>query len=80
MFVVANTIALAGWLLLLLAPWVPKLADRVAGYGVPILLAAVYLLMLILSLPEAEGGFGSLEGVMAGFNAPGMALTGWLHF
>ena len=80
MFVVANTIALAGWFLLLLAPWIPKLADRVAGYGVPILLAAVYLFMLIVALPEAEGGFGSLEGVVAGLNAPSMVLTGWLHY
>lgn len=79
-FPVANAIAMAGWFLLLFSPWIPKLADRVAGYGIPILLAAVYLIMLIVSVPQAEGGFGSLEGVIAGFNLPAMALTGWLHY
>jgi len=79
-FPVVNTIAMVGWFMLLFAPWIPKLADRVAGYGIPILLAAVYLVMLVISLPEAEGGFGSLEGVIAGFNYPAMALTGWLHY
>jgi len=79
-FAVVNAIAMVGWFMLLFAPWIPKLADRVAGYGIPILLAAVYLVMLVISLPEAEGGFGSLEGVIAGFNYPAMALTGWLHY
>ena len=79
-FALVNLIALVGWFLLLFAPWIPKLADRVAGYGIPILLAAVYLVMLFVALTEAEGGFGSLEGVMAGFSYPGMALTGWLHY
>lgn len=79
-FPVVNAIAMVGWFLLLFAPWIPTLADRVAGYGIPILLAAFYLFMLIVSLPEAEGGFGSLEGVIAGFDYPAMALTGWLHY
>ena len=79
-FQIAQPIALAGWALLLLAPLIPKVADRVAGFAIPILLALVYAVMLIVYMPEGEGGFGSLPEVMKLFTVPGLAMVGWLHY
>jgi len=79
-FQIAQPIALAGWFMLLFAPLMPKLADRVAGYAIPILLALVYAVMLVVYMPEGEGGFGSLPEVMKLFTIPGLAMTGWLHY
>jgi len=80
LFPIANATALLGWLMLLAAPWLPRLADRVAGHFIPGVLAAVYLVALVLWMPGAEGGFGSLSAVVAGFAVPGVAMTGWLHY
>lgn len=79
-FELANPLALIGWLLLLFSPLVPKFSDRIGGYAIPITLALVYLVMLVVHAPNAEGGFGSLDGIIEGFAVPGMAMAGWLHY
>lgn len=79
-FEIANPLALVGWLLLLVSPWIPKFADRIGGYAIPVALAVVYLVMLVVHAPSAEGGFGSLDGIIEGFAVPGMAMAGWLHY
>jgi hypothetical protein len=79
-FELANPLALVGWLLLLFAPLMPRVADRVAGYGIPVALAVVYLFMLVVHAPSAEGDFSSLDGIIEGFGVPGIAMAGWLHY
>lgn len=79
-FQIAQPLALVGWLLLMLAPLVPIFADRVAGYGIPILLALVYIAMMVVHLPDSEGGFTSLPEVMKLFTVPGLVMAGWLHY
>jgi hypothetical protein len=79
-FEIAQPVALVGWLFLLFSPLMPRLADRIGGYGIPIALAVVYLVMLVVHSPGAEGGFGSLADVMALFTVPGLAMAGWLHY
>ena len=78
-FSVANGVAMGGWLALLLAPLAPALTNRVAALIAPGLLAAAYVLLLIASA-GAEGGFGSLAGVMRLFDDPLVMLAGWLHY
>jgi len=79
-FQIAQPLALVGWGLLLFAPLIPNLSDRVAGYGIPIVLALIYIAMMILYLPDSEGGFGSLPEVMQLFTVPGLVMAGWLHY
>lgn len=79
-FELANPLALVGWLLLVFSPLMPRTADRVAGYGIPVLLAIVYLVMLVVHAPSAEGDFTSLAGIIQGFAVPGIAMAGWLHY
>jgi len=80
LFSICNTIALAGWILLVFAPrwrWTSRLV--LAGV-IPLLLAAVYLVLIVTTFGKAEGGFGSLAEVMKLFTYPWVALGGWVHY
>ncbi len=69
------------WVLLAVSPhglWTRRLVH--SGL-VPAAWALVYTGALALGLGTAEGGsFFSLDGVMALFQAPLLALTGWVHY
>jgi hypothetical protein len=80
LFQLSGPVALAGWLALALAPLAPRLADIAAALVVPALLSAAYAALILVFWSGAEGGFGSLPAVMQLFDAPGVALAGWLHF
>ncbi|MEM1296121.1 MAG: ABA4-like family protein [Verrucomicrobiota bacterium] len=79
-FKAVNTIALLGWILLIASRWVKALRPMVYGAIVPVLLGIAYVVMIIVGMPKAEGGFDSLSGVMALFQDPRMVLAGWLHY
>jgi hypothetical protein len=79
-FSAANMFALAGWLALLLAPRARWANWQLAGLAIPALLAAVYVLLLAIHAPGAEGGFSSLAGVAALFRTEGVLLAGWVHY
>jgi hypothetical protein len=79
-FSAANSLAMAGWLVLLAAPrWRPG-NWWIAGIGIPGLLSALYAILLALHAPGAEGGFSSLAGVAALFRTEGVLLAGWVHY
>jgi hypothetical protein len=80
LFSAANTIAMTGWLALLVAPRTPLITWRIAGLALPGLLAALYAVLLALHAPGAEGGFSSLAGVAALFRTEGVLLAGWVHY
>lgn len=79
-FLIAQPLALAGWVLLLFAPLMPKFTDAVAGHAIPVVLAVIYIAMLVAHMPDSEGGFASLPEVMKLFTVPGLAMAGWLHY
>jgi hypothetical protein len=86
-FDLANATALAGWLVLLVSPFAPRLADWVGGFGVPVLLAVGYtglVVAAVVSASPAEGGadidFSSLDGVAALFAQREAVLVGWVHY
>jgi hypothetical protein len=79
-FSIANTLALIGWILLILAPrwkWTQKI---VVSGGVSLLLAIAYLILIVLFFGKAEGGFGSLAEVMKLFTNQWATLAGWIHY
>jgi hypothetical protein len=80
LFQIANPLALAGWLLLAASPWIPRLADAVAGYAIPLVLSLGYTALMLVHWAGAEGGYGSLADVMRLFEQTGIALAGWVHF
>jgi hypothetical protein len=79
-FKICNTVALASWIVLLAAPFAPRLVDRVAGLAVPLLLSIVYAGLVMAFWSRAEGGFGSLPDVMRLFTSREIALAGWVHY
>ncbi|MBA3440843.1 MAG: DUF4281 domain-containing protein [Pyrinomonadaceae bacterium] len=79
-FSACNALALVGWLLLILLPrWTWTMRLVLSGI-IPLLLAAVYLVLIILYFGRAEGGFGSLAEVAQLFRQPFLLLAGWIHY
>jgi hypothetical protein len=78
-FSLASTIAVVGWLLLIIVPRRP-LAVHVAGIFLPLLLAAMYLYFIAMHIRGAEGGFGSLADVATLFQTRELLLAGWIHY
>lgn len=75
-----NVAALAGWLALLASPTAPKLARRLSGLVIPLLLAVAYTGLVLAFWTRAEGGFGSLTDAMRLFTSREIALAGWIHY
>lgn len=80
LFTTANTLALAGWAALLAFPRRRLVTWWISGLGIPGLLSALYVALLAIHAPGAEGGFSSLAAVAALFATPGVLLAGWVHY
>jgi hypothetical protein len=79
-FTMANTIALIAWLLLIIAPRWFLTGKIVLSGAVSLLLSAAYLVLIVAFFGSAEGGFGSLAGVMRLFTNEWVVLAGWIHY
>lgn len=79
-FSVCNALALGGWLLLIFFPRWTWTARLVLSGAISLLLAAIYLILIILYFGRAEGGFGSLAEVSQLFKQPFVLLAGWIHY
>jgi hypothetical protein len=81
LFTIFNSAALAGWVLLLLAPRA-RVTRKLVHSGVfSLLFAAAYLAILGPRLElDAFKDFNSLAGVMRAFQNPWFMLAGWIHY
>jgi hypothetical protein len=78
-FSIVSGVAVVSWLLLIFLPrarWV----GAVAGTAVPMVFAAIYVLILVTTLGRGPGDFNSLAGVSALFSNPWVLLAGWIHY
>ncbi|MBX9700121.1 MAG: DUF4281 domain-containing protein [Acetobacteraceae bacterium] len=80
LFSTANLLAILGWAGLLALPFHRATNWWLAGVAIPTLLSALYLALLAIHAPGAEGGFSSLAGVAALFRTEGVLLAGWVHY
>lgn len=80
LFSIAGMIAMAGWLALLLSPWMPRWSDCIAGFLVPIVLSIGYTILLLFFPAPNGGGFGSLAEVKQLFSSSSAMMAGWVHF
>jgi hypothetical protein len=80
LFSLAGPVAMAGWLCLLASPFMPRLADLIAGLVIPALLAAAYAGLVLAFWSSAKGGFDSLDNVAALFETRELLLAGWIHY
>lgn len=79
-FQIANTTALAGWIVLLISPFIPNLADRISGLIIPALLSIAYTGLILAFFGSADGGFDTLDNVVKLFTVREMVLAGWIHY
>lgn len=79
-FKICNTLVLPQWLLMIIAPKWKVTQELINWRVIPFALALVYGFYIVTSWGQAEGGFGSLEGVMSLFKDERMVLAGWIHY
>ena len=83
LFRIASTIALAGWVILALAPLQRPLAVLAARLLAAVL-CGLYLAVLVHALSHGPGtpgaSFNSLDGVMALLKTREAFLAGWVHY
>ena len=79
-FSIANSVAMAGWLILILGLRTRWAATLVSGAIVPLLLAILYAVLAAAHWGETNGGFASLAAVAALFSNSWLLLAGWVHF
>lgn len=80
LFQIATYAAMAGWVVLLLNPLLPRLSDMVAGIAVPALLSLAYVCLILFFWGSGEGGFDSLANVALLFETEQILLAGWIHY
>ena len=80
LFMIANPLALMGWLALAIAPLAPRLIDLFAGWVLPGLLSLGYAVLMLVHFADAPGGFQTLADVQALFTDADVALAGWVHY
>ena len=78
-FSACNLLAMAGWILLLTVPR-HRTALAIAGTAIPLTLATIYLILFLLHVREASGGFSSLAAVAQLFGNHWLLLAGWVHY
>jgi Domain of unknown function (DUF4281) len=74
-----STLAIIGWLALILAPLNRSYAIPFAR-GAAIILAVSYLIQLFTITVPTDGDFFTLAGVATLFTAPGNVMLGWTHY
>jgi hypothetical protein len=79
LFSILNLVTMAAWLPLVFLPRV-RWATRVVPVAMPVLLAAVYVVLVAVALPRSDGGFSSLAAVRTLFDNPWGLLAGWTHY
>lgn len=79
-FSLLNMLALVGWLLLIVLPRWRWTSLIVQSGAISLVFAAVYLVLIGLSLPGSEGSFSTLAGVRRLFENDYALLAGWAHY
>lgn len=79
-FSIANSVALASWILIAAVPRRTWATGVVAGLVVPALFAVAYGAIILVRFAGSDGGFSSLPAVAALFADPWLLLAGWLHY
>lgn len=79
LFSILNMVTVAAWLPLVFLSRVRWAATHLPVV-MPLLLAAIYVVLVAATLGRSEGGFSSLAGVSALFDNPWLLLAGWTHY
>lgn len=80
LFSAASAFAMAGWILLAVAPrW--RWTDRLVVSGAwSLVLSLLYAILIVRYFGASAGGFGSIAEVRALFSNDALLLAGWVHY
>ena len=79
-FSFTNLLAVAGWILLIVAPY-RKYTQKIILHGIIAFLSILYAYLIIFHFSESKnGGFNSLEEVSNLFRNKWLLLAGWTHY
>lgn len=80
LFTAASSLAMFGWVCLLMAHRRSWANFWLSGCLIPAILTSAYAIVLALSWRPGRGGFGSLDAVQVLFSDRGILLAGWIHY
>jgi hypothetical protein len=80
LFSLANSAALLGWILLIVAGRLRWAASLVTGVVLPALFAILYAGLILAHWGPTGGGFSTLAAVATLFSNPWLLLAGWIHY
>lgn len=79
-FSVMSSAAMAGWLVLILAPRRWQTLALLPRYAVPGAIAVLYVALMGAYFAAAGGGFGSIAEVRRLFDSDPVLVAGWGHY
>ncbi|MFK8078996.1 MAG: ABA4-like family protein [Granulosicoccus sp.] len=80
LFSLSSAFVLPAWLILIFAPRRWPALNAVPTYIAPLVLSAMYAVLVLRYFSEASGGFGSLSEVRQLFSDDMMLVAGWTHY
>ena len=80
LFKIANAIAIAGWIALVLSPLAPRALAVIGGVAIPLLLSGGYTAIVLAHWASGKGGFDTLSSVEELFRSRWLLLAGWVHY
>jgi hypothetical protein len=79
-FSIANLVAMAAWIALVILPGRRWVTDILTSTTVPLLFAIAYVVIIATTFGRTPGGFSSLADVATLFSNPWALLAGWIHY
>jgi hypothetical protein len=79
-FSISNSVALLGWVILLVLGPKRWAASLVSGAILPLGFAVLYAGLILAHWGGTKGGFGSLASVGEIFSSQWLLLAGWVHY
>ena len=80
LFSIANGLAVAAWLLLIVLPRQRWVSGILAPLAMPAVFATMYVAIIVTQWKGSAGGFSSLPDVATLFSQPWLLLAGWIHY
>ena len=80
LFSLFSTVAMLGWLILIILPRRWSWLNQIPALWIPLGLSLGYSLLIGLYFFQAEGGFDNLANVQLLFTNPMATLAGWVHY
>lgn len=80
LFSLSSALVLPAWLILIFATRRWFLLNAVPAYIVPLVLSALYAVLVLSHFSEAGGGFGSISEVRQLFTNDMVLVAGWVHY